>query len=1297
MRKLFTLLAVAVACVGLAPAGQAQVQVSAGGPPTPYTSLRAAFLAINAGTHTGAILVEITGNTSESAQPTLNASGTGAASYTSVTIQPTVVASITATYADSAVIRLLGADNVTINGAINGSGTSRDLSIIHNGASDGASAIWLSSPSTTDGCVNVTVRNCVLRGGSETSGNSAGVRATGTANTVTSAGSLHNNLQVINNKIERCNQGVVLYGSSTAPSTGFLVQGNDIGNPTVGMRVRQMGVYAFYATAAVIEGNYIHDLTVAPSTSVHAIQIGGSNAVSKNCVVRNNNIQEVRNPNTGGWGAYGVNIAAGDSIQVYNNFIAGISTMNYSSTSTLYNPFGIRIAAGVGHLIVYNSVYMNGDHNVSTVAPIGAALLVTPTTVSSVIRNNVLANNSTGTIAGSKFYAIWFSTAGASLVGSTINNNAYMVPAAATPTTSYFVGRIGSTDYANLAAWAGYTGQDGASVPPTNGQPLGFTSATDLHIPAATPSFYESNASPIAGITTDYDGDVRNATTPDIGADEFAGLPVGDFAGPALTNVVATPAGNQCNPTARTISVDATDPSGVASVVIRYTVNGGAPVDVPMTLGAAPTYTGTLPAQAAGATVSWSLVATDASAGANVTNQAGGSYTDAYLNINIVGPSNPVCLSTNYTYIAASAADPLVRITELVHFRTGTGATSPYPAYATGSDLVELTNFSPVTVNLSGFVFENLGVAPRTYTFPATAIIPSGGVLVLHLGTGTDDPTNLYFNAGGSNDGILSTSAVGYVLRSPGGVGVVDAVGVNGYTFLPASGVTTADWNGTVNGSAAGFRLMGTDNNFGSDWAAASATNVMNVGTPNAGAGLGAVGGSGVTFTWSPSGASGASFSQAFTADTELIVTATDGNCSQNDTLNVVVNPGSAAPTAVNDTVCPNAPATLSATASGPITWYSDPAGLTQVGTGATFNTSVATTTTYYVRFFDGSCLSAIGQATVQVENTPLNLTASNDTTVCLAPGGTVSLSANATGGGTVLGVTYDWSNGLPTGSAISFTPLAGTHTYTVTATDACGTSASESVTLTVAQAISAVAAAGSPVCAGNSTMLMAQATGGSGALTYTWNNGAGTGDMVPVSPTATTVYTVTVTDAGGVCSATASTTVEVLAAPVAAFSANANGLQVSFTNTSQDATSYTWNFGDGSPSSNATSPQHTYTAPGVYTVTLVASNGCGADVVTQTVGAVGVANTLAAGQVAAYPNPVANGDALHVDLSGVAAPTAQLHVLNATGQVVAAHTVDLAAGAAHTTLPTTGLAAGLYTLRVATAQGVWHTKVVVR
>lgn len=52
-------------------------------------------------------------------------------------------------------------------------------------------------------------------------------------------------------------------------------------------------------------------------------------------------------------------------------------------------------------------------------------------------------------------------------------------------------------------------------------------------------------------------------------------------------------------------------------------------------------------------------------------------------------------------------------------------------------------------------------------------------------------------------------------------------------------------------------------------------------------------------------------------------------------------------------------------------------------------------------------------------------------------------------------------------------------------------------------------------------------------------------------------------------------------------------GVPATFVNNSTLATSYLWDFGDGSANSSATSPTHTYTAAGNYTVTLTAFNNC--------------------------------------------------------------------------------------------------------
>jgi trimeric autotransporter adhesin len=125
-----------------------------------YVNLAAAFAAINAGTHTGDISIVIVNNTSEPVGGAiLNASGTGASSYTSISISPngarTVSGAITA---GLPLIDFNGADNVTIN-SLTFLGYSLTLENTTVSATTGTSTIRF-----VGGATGNTISNCSIKG-----------------------------------------------------------------------------------------------------------------------------------------------------------------------------------------------------------------------------------------------------------------------------------------------------------------------------------------------------------------------------------------------------------------------------------------------------------------------------------------------------------------------------------------------------------------------------------------------------------------------------------------------------------------------------------------------------------------------------------------------------------------------------------------------------------------------------------------------------------------------------------------------------------------------------------------------------------------------------------------------------------------------------------------------------------------------------------------------------------------------------------------------------------------------------
>jgi hypothetical protein len=171
------------------------------------------------------------------------------------------------------------------------------------------------------------------------------------------------------------------------------------------------------------------------------------------------------------------------------------------------------------------------------------------------------------------------------------------------------------------------------------------------------------------------------------------------------------------------------------------------------------------------------------------------------------------------------------------------------------------------------------------------------------------------------------------------------------------------------------------------------------------------------------------------------------------------------------------------------------------------------------------------------------------------------------------------------TGSSVSATPsAAGAMNYYAEFTNVLGCVSSPRAAAPVTvNALPSVTAASSvsTVCAGDMVTL-----NGGGAVSYTWDNGAT--DNVAFPATATTMYTVTGTDANG-CTNTASTTVTVNPLPVVTATATDNDVCIGdmITLNGGGAVSYTWD--NGATDNVAFAAMDTT----MYTVTGTDANGC--------------------------------------------------------------------------------------------------------
>ena len=300
-------------------------------------------------------------------------------------------------------------------------------------------------------------------------------------------------------------------------------------------------------------------------------------------------------------------------------------------------------------------------------------------------------------------------------------------------------------------------------------------------------------------------------------------------------------------------------------------------------------------------------------------------------------------------------------------------------------------------------------------------------------------------------------------------------------------------------------------------------------------------------------------------------------------------------------------------------------------------------------------------------ENPTVSITANGSTSFCT--GGSVEIASSQVGGNV-------WNTNA-TADAITVT---ATGDFSLEYTDANGCSASSNtISVNVSDSpIPTISANGSTsICDGSAVTLTASA-----ADSYAWTfNGAGLAETTQsIDVTLEGLYTVNVTNTDACNGVGSSTPILINVNPTptadASFSQTNGSFTVQFLNNSTNASSYSWDFGDGT-TSTSTNPSHIFAIGGDFTVVLTATNGDCSNTFTINLTSVAVSENVAFEDLMVFPNPTENE--LNIQFSAFDAGIMNATIFNLAGQVVSAEAFAVNAGNMFHTIDTSNLESGVY------------------
>ncbi len=373
-----------------------------------YTTLKAAFDAINAGSITGTITLEIISNTTETASAVLNESGTGSANYNGVFIHPTGIYEVSGNL-NGPLVDLNGADKVIIDGRIPGNCDSKDLSFSNINTNTSATTIRFNNSASYN-----EIKYCDIKGSAAVA--NRGVITFWTS--FTGTGNIKNNINNCNiHEASAGNPFNCIYSTNSflANSQNFIIN-NNIYNFFANSAGSNGILIGDYASDWLIQGNSFYQTTsITPTSgrSHHAINIQTSSSGGDNMKIFDNYIGGSA-PQCGGsaWTYLGSQstkfyairldlISSTTYSSIQGNTIKNININTNSSSTTSFTIFSIpdgktNIGTIKGNVI--GETTGNGSINYTNNNPVGAQDYVTIIHIGTSVDTAYIYNNSIGSI-----------------------------------------------------------------------------------------------------------------------------------------------------------------------------------------------------------------------------------------------------------------------------------------------------------------------------------------------------------------------------------------------------------------------------------------------------------------------------------------------------------------------------------------------------------------------------------------------------------------------------------------------------------------------------------------------------------------------------------------------------------------------------------------------------------------------------------------------------------------------------------------------------------------------------------